>query len=141
MLFRSGGETFLWQSGNKTVRDLVIEAKEMGFLIVNVVTNGTFVLDLPEADLILVSLDGGEENHNLIRGDTYQTIIENIRQATASNICLYMAINNKNKRDIRYVCQVAKDENNIRAVSFNFHTPYPGTESLSLTFFGFASKF
>ena len=58
ILFFCGGETFLWQDGTRTLRDLVIEAKRMGFLIVNVVTNGTFPLHLPEADLILLSLDG-----------------------------------------------------------------------------------
>jgi len=133
ILFFCGGETFLWESEGKTLRGLVREAKEMGFLIVNVVTNGTFTLDLPEADLILLSLDGGKENHNLIRGDTYDRILENIRCATASNICIYMAINKLNKMDITEVCLVAKDEPNVRAVSFNFHTPYPGTEQLSLT--------
>ena len=55
-----------------------IEAKEMGFLIVNVVTNGTFKLDLPEADLILLSLDGDKVHHNDIRGDTFDTIMKNI---------------------------------------------------------------
>ena len=35
-----------------------LSQKGMGFLIVNVVTNGTFPLDLPEADLILLSLGG-----------------------------------------------------------------------------------
>ena len=48
ILFFCGGETFLWRDGDKTLRDLVIEAKAMGFLIVNVVTNGTFPIDLPD---------------------------------------------------------------------------------------------
>ena len=61
ILFFCGGETFLWKDGEKTLRDLVIEAKQMGFLIVNVVTNGTFPIDLPEADLILLSVDGDRE--------------------------------------------------------------------------------
>ena len=45
ILFFCGGETFLWRDGDKTLRDLVIEAKRMGFLIVNTVTNGPFPLD------------------------------------------------------------------------------------------------
>ena len=96
ILFFCGGETFLWRDGEKSVRDLVIEAKQMGFLIVNVVTNGTFTLDLPEANLILLSLDGDREKHNLIRGETYDTIIRNIRNAVSDNIVLYMAINKLN---------------------------------------------
>ena len=133
ILFFCGGETFLWRDGDKTVRDLVIEAKQMGFLIVNVVTNGTFPLDLPEADLILLSLDGDREHHNAIRGNTYDTIMENIRNATSDNICLYMAINQINKDSIRDVCMTARDTRNIRAVSFNFHTPYPDTRALALS--------
>lgn len=68
ILFFCGGETFLWTDGERTLRDLVVEAKAMGFAIVNVVTNGTYKLDLPEADLILLSLDGDKERHNFIRG-------------------------------------------------------------------------
>lgn len=133
ILFFCGGETFLWRDSDRTLRDLVIEAKEMGFLIVNVVTNGTYPIDLPEADLILLSLDGDRERHNAIRGDTYDRILENIDRATADNICLYMAVNQINKDAIREVCQTARDTKNIRAVSFNFHTPYPDTRELALS--------
>lgn len=132
ILFFCGGETFLWRDGEYTLRDLVIEAKSMGFLIVNVVTNGTYPIDLPEANLILLSLDGDRAAHNKIRGDTYDTIMKNIESATADNICLYMAINQINKDRIRDVCITARDTKNIRAVSFNFHTPYPDTAELAL---------
>ena len=133
ILFFCGGETFLWNDSGKTLRDLVIEAKKMGFLIVNVVTNGTHKLDLPEADLILLSLDGDRERHNIIRGDTYDTIIQNINEATADNICFYMAINQINKDTIEDVCVLAHEMKNVRAVSFNFHTPYPDTANLALS--------
>jgi len=133
ILFFCGGETFLWRDGDLTVRDLVIEAKRMGFMIVNVVTNGTQPIDLPEADLILLSLDGDRERHNAIRGNTFDTIMENVKNATADNICFYMAINQINKEAVQDVCQIAKDTKNVRAVSFNFHTPYPDTRNLFLS--------
>ena len=133
ILFFCGGETFMWKDGDKTLRDLVIEAKKMGFLIVNVVTNGTWPIDLPEADLILLSLDGDKVHHNIIRGDTYDTIFENISKATSDNICFYMAVNQINKDCIRDVCEKARDTKNVRAVSFNFHTPYPDTKQLKLS--------
>lgn len=133
ILFFCGGETFLWEDEGKTLRDLVREAKVMGYLIVNVVTNGTFPLDLPEADLILLSLDGDKERHNMIRGDTFNLIMHNVRHATADNICFYMAINQINKGSIEDVCQLAKDTPNVKAVSFNFHTPYPDTQELALS--------
>lgn len=133
ILFFCGGETFLWKDGDYNLRNLVIEAKQMGFLIVNVVTNGTFPIDLPEANLILLSLDGDKQRHNKIRGNTYDIIMNNIHNATADNICLYMAINKINKDYIRDVCLTARNTKNIRAVSFNFHTPYPDTKELALT--------
>lgn len=133
ILFFCGGETFLWRDGERTLRDLVREAKSMGFLIVNVVTNGTFPINLPEADLILLSLDGDRERHNAIRGDTYDTIMENVRNASSDNICFYMAINQINKNAVREVCIAARDTKNVRAVSFNFHTPYPDTRALALS--------
>ena len=133
ILFFCGGETFMWKDSGKNLRDLVIEAKEMGFLIVNVVTNGTFHIDLPEADLILLSLDGDKEHHNMVRGDTYDTIMGNIASATSDNICFYMAINQINKDHVRDVCITARDTKNVRAVSFNFHTPYPDTRELALS--------
>ena len=132
ILFFCGGETFLWEDGGKTLRDLVKEAKQMGFLIVNTVTNGTFPLELPEADLILLSLDGDRQRHNQIRGGTFDTIMENIDRSPGNNICLYMAINQINKDTVERVCQIAKEKEKVRAVSFNFHTPYPGTETLYL---------
>ncbi len=132
ILFFCGGETFMWQDSGRNIRDLVIEAKRMGFMIVNVVTNGTFPLELPEADLILLSLDGDRERHNAVRGDTYDRIMENIAAATSDNICFYMAINQINKDAVKDVCALARDTKNVRAVSFNFHTPYPDTRELAL---------
>lgn len=128
-----GGETFLWKDSGKTVRDLVIKAKEMGFFIVNIVTNGTYPMDVPEADTILVSLDGSRKSHNIIRGNTYDRILKNIRECGSKNICLYMAVNKINRNDIFSVGKLAKREPNIKAVSFNFHTPYPDTKELALT--------
>ncbi len=133
ILFFCGGETFMWQHSGKTIRDLVVEAKQMGFMIVNVVTNGTFPLNLPEADLILLSLDGDRERHNAVRGDTYDKIMQNISLATSDNICFYMAINQINKNAVKEVCALARDTKNVRAVSFNFHTPYPDTKQLALS--------
>ena len=133
MLFLYGGEPFLWNDGGHALRDIVLEAKKRGFFSVSVVTNGTFPMDLPEADLIMVSLDGDRTRHNLIRGNTYDTVMENIRNSPSGNICLYMSVNKLNKDSVREVCLTAQTTANVRAVSFNFHTPYPDTEELALS--------
>ena len=59
--------------------------------------------------------------------------MHNIGNATADNICLYKAINAINKDAVSHVCELARTAKNVRAVSFNFHTPYPGTRELTLT--------
>lgn len=133
ILFFCGGETMVWESDGKTIRDLICVAREIGFLIVNIVTNGTIDLDIPEADVIFLSLDGAREKHDIIRGNTFDRIMDNVSKADNSNICVYMAINNINFGDIEEVCKIVKDNPNLNSVSFNFHTPYDGTEALALT--------
>lgn len=134
ILFFCGGEPLLWNDAGRGIRELVVEAKALGFLIVNVVTNGTLSADIPEADLVLLSLDGDPERHNFIRGETYSLIMQRIAEASTPNICFYMAINSFNKTTIRAVCETAaRSIPQVRAVSFNFHTPYPGTEALALS--------
>ena len=133
VLFLYGGEPFLWRDGRRGLRDVVLEARSLGFVSVNVVTNGTRGLDLPEADVILVSVDGTRAHHDQIRGPTYDRILAAIEEAPADNLCLYMAINRVNLDDIEHVADLARDLAQVRAVSYNLHTPYPGTEHLTLT--------
>lgn len=133
ILFFCGGETFVWEDSGKTIRDLIREAKKIGFLLVNIVTNGTIELDIPEADVIFLSLDGGREAHNFIRGNTFDKIMDNVSKVNNSNICVYMAVNNVNFGDIEEVCKIVKENPNLNSVSFNFHTPYKGTETLALS--------
>lgn len=133
ILFFCGGETLVWKDGDKTIRDLVKDAKKMGFYIVNIVTNGTIDLNIPEADVIFLSLDGMKETHDFIRGETFDKIMDNVLVADNSNICVYMAVNNTNYKDIEALCRLVKDTKNLSSISFNFHTPYEGTENLALT--------
>lgn len=133
ILFFCGGETFLWKDAGTTVRDLVVEARRIGFYLVNVVTNGTLDVSLPEADVVFLSLDGLRECHDDIRGKTFDTILANVARADRTNVCVYMAINNRNYRDVEPLTQLVADTPNLRSISFNFHTPYPGTEGLALS--------
>ena len=133
ILFFCGGETFIWKDGEKTIRHLVLEARKIGFFLVNVVTNGTLDLKLPEADVLFLSLDGLEQAHNYIRGETFSQIMENVEQAEGSNICVYTAVNNKNYKDIRNLAELVRDTPNLKSLSFNLHTPYEGTEDLTLS--------
>lgn len=133
ILFFCGGETFLWNDGEKSLVDLVIEAKRIGFYLVNIVTNGLSVRDIPEVDVIFLSLDGMRCNHDNIRGETFDKILEMVRNTKSSNICVYMAINNLNYLDVEALSRFVQEEDRLHSISFNFHTPYPGTEHLSMS--------
>lgn len=132
ILLLYGGEPLLWHDGTRTLRDVIAEARSLGFGWVGVVTNGTRGVDLPEADLVLVSLDGTREHHDAIRGRTYDRILAAIETATTPNLCLYMAVNRENVDDVEDVARLATALPAVRGVSYNLHTPYPGTEELAL---------
>jgi MoaA/NifB/PqqE/SkfB family radical SAM enzyme len=128
-----GGEPMLWHDGARRLPDVIAEARRLGFVLVAVVTNGTRGLDLADADVVLVSLDGTREHHDQLRGRTYDRVLAAIEQAPADNLTLYMAVNAVNLGDIEHVCRLARDLPHVRGVAFNLHTPYPGTEHLALT--------
>jgi len=133
ILLLYGGEPLLWHDGKRTLRDVIAEARAIGFYWVGIVTNGTRGLDVPAADLVLVSLDGTREHHDAIRGRTYDTVLANIATATTANLCLYMAVNQVNVDDVESVADLAVSLPAVRGVSYNLHTPYPGTEALTLS--------
>lgn len=133
ILFLSGGETLLWEDGNKNIYDLIRAAREMGFYLINIVTNGTINLDIPDVDLILLSIDGTREIHNYIRGNTFDIIENNLKKVTRKNISIFMAINRLNVGEVEELTLYAQRTPQINGISFNFHTPYRTTEDLCLT--------
>ena len=133
ILFISGGEPMLWEDGDKNVKDLIAKGRDIGFYIINVVTNGTVHLNIPEADVVFLSIDGMRESHNQIRGDVFDTIMENIEKSEDTNICVYSAVNRISKDDIRPLTEFVRDNKKLNSISFNFHTPYPETMELCLS--------
>jgi MoaA/NifB/PqqE/SkfB family radical SAM enzyme len=133
ILFLYGGEPCLWRDHDRHLVDVVAEARRIGFPMVNVVTNGTCPLDLPGADVLMVSVDGSREHHDEIRGRTYDRVLTHVRAAATDRIVLYMAVNRINLDDIEHVCRLSVELPTVQGVAFNLHTPYPGTEALTLT--------
>lgn len=133
ILFLSGGESFLWKEGNHDLHTLVEQARKTGFHIICVVTNGVISANIPGADLVFLSLDGDRQTHNSIRGETFDQIMHNLEEVETPNICMYAAINKMNLGQIPYLGKLAREHPAVRCVSFNLHTPYAGTEMLTLT--------
>ena len=126
-----GGEPFLWRDGVKRLPDLLSAAKTQGF-ICGLVTNGTIHAYDPLADFVLLSIDGLRETHDIIRGCSFDSIMNNLDCDDAKNVTAYMAVNQLNFREIRPLTTTIATNPRFSSISFNFHTPYAGTEYLTL---------
>lgn len=128
-----GGEPTLWRDGDRRLNDLILLAKKIGFFSTTVTTNGQRPFDHLEADSIWVSLDGYKKYHDLIRGEgAFEKLHRNIASCHHPAVSVNMAINKMNYRSVPDVIRYATANPHIRSVSLNFHTPYPGTEHMSL---------
>ena len=124
-----GGEPFLWEDGGRKVEDVVKLAREMGFKLVVIYTNGTFSLKI-STDALFVSLDGLKETNDRLRGTSYNTIIRNIQDSNHPNLWINYTINSKNYQEIEPFCKEIESIKKIKGVLFYFHTPYYGIDEL-----------
>lgn len=131
-VFIEGGEPFLWKDKKKKLEDIVTLAREIGFQLVSVYTNGTFPIRI-STDSVFVSIDGLKNTNNSLRGNgknIYDVAMDNIKSSDHENIIINFTINQKNKNEIEEFCQETKKTKQIRGVFFYFHTPYHGVDDL-----------
>jgi MoaA/NifB/PqqE/SkfB family radical SAM enzyme len=128
-----GGEPIIWkdEKANKNINDLFRLAKEIGFFSSTVTTNAQVNFDNCEADSIWVSLDGIGKYHDAIRGKgSFDKLVKNIDSNPHQELSVNMAINTLNYQSVTETIEFAKNHKNIKSISLNFHTPFPGTEEL-----------
>ena len=129
-----GGEPFLWRDGGRTVNDLCLIAREMGFYSCTITTNAQLPFDGSVADSIWVSFDGVGEAHERIRGKgTFARLEKNIANCGCRNLSANMAINVMNADAVADAIEYVAASPYFRSISLNFHTPFPGTEHMALT--------
>ncbi|MDQ7794725.1 MAG: radical SAM protein [bacterium] len=129
-LYIEGGEPFLWQDGPFTLGDVIAEARRAGYLHVHVYTNGTFGLDAG-ADFFWVSLDGTREQHDCLRGRSFDRVLTTLKSAPKRKTAIIYTVNNLNKHVIGDFLVLVRDEDlSARGVMFYFHTPYYGIDEL-----------
>lgn len=133
LLAITGGEPFLWQDNNYTIEDITRYAKEIGYKIISIYTNGTKQIE-SSADNLFVSIDGLKESSNKLRGNIYDTVIRNITESKHPSIIINCTINNKNKNEIEELCEYISSIKNVKGIFFYFHTPYFGIDDLFLPF-------
>lgn len=128
-----GGEPTLWKDKEKDINDLIDLAKEIGFFSCTITTNAQKDFYNSKADSIWVSLDGKGLFHNMIRGNgAFERLDENITKAKHKNLSVNMVINTINYESIEQTLEYVRNNKFIKSISFNFHTPFAGTEYLML---------
>ena len=124
-----GGEPFIWHDGQYRVEDVVKYSHKIGYLTTVIYTNGTFPIKT-SADTVFISMDGLQETHDFLRGETFDRIMKNIHESAHPSLYINYTINNYNKDEIEEFCELMDKVNQIRGVFFYFHTPYYGYDDL-----------
>lgn len=129
-----GGETTLWRDGDKNINDIVRAAHTIGFYSATITTNAQQDISWVRADSLWVSMDGVGKFHDAIRGEgTFARLERNIRAAHLPHLSVNMVVNTVNYKGLEEAMEYVKSNSRyIEQISINFHTPFPGTESLAL---------
>ncbi len=105
----------------------------MGFFSCTITTNAQKAFDGTVADSIWVSMDGVGEYHERIRGvGSFERLEKNIASCGCKALSVNMAINVLNVDGVAGAIEYAAKNPDIKSISLNFHTPFPGSETLAL---------
>ncbi|MGM9736669.1 MAG: radical SAM protein [Candidatus Cryptobacteroides sp.] len=128
-----GGEVTIWRDGDRTINDLIDLAKEIGFFSCTITTNAQLPFKGSHADSIWVSLDGTGSFHEEVRGKgTFARLEKNIAECGHKHLSVNMVVNTLNYTDVENTIEYARNNPAIESISINFHTPFEGTEYLSI---------
>jgi MoaA/NifB/PqqE/SkfB family radical SAM enzyme len=124
ILILEGGEPLLWRDNERSIRDVIAEARRL-FPCVCMTTNGTLPWrDLP-LDRVWVSLDGPAPVHDAIRGEgVFEQVWNNIKREGEGRTLISTTINTRNVSDIPDLLTMLKGL--VEGVTIQFHYPYGG---------------
>ena len=129
----TGGEPMLWRDDERTLEDLIGEARRIGYFHVHVYTNGTLGLDC-SADLIWVSMDGLPGIYESRRGDHFATVERNIRSLPHPKTAIIYVIDRFTAVGFEpFLRWVRSTKLPVTGVMVYFHTPYYGKDELFLS--------
>ncbi len=128
-----GGEVTIWRDGDYRINDLIDLAKEVGFFSCTITTNAQLPFKGSHADSIWVSLDGVGKYHEEVRGKgTFARLEKNIAECGHKHLSVNMVVNTLNYEAVDETIEYAKNNPAIEQISINFHTPFEGTEYLTI---------
>lgn len=127
-----GGEPLMWKDREHSFSDLVSYAKEK-FMCTAVTTNGTFLLDVP-TDIVWVSIDGIREIHNRLRSNSFDRVIENIRNTSHKKVFVHFTANRLNQHNIEKLFTELNAIKTVKGITLQLVYPYnQGEKDLSLS--------
>ena len=128
-IYFEGGEPFLWSDHEYGLEDVVTYSRQRGYLATIIYTNGTYPLET-SADTVFISVDGLRETHDLLRGRSFDRIMNNIYESNHPSLYINFTINNINKNEIINFCDFINSVKQIQGAFFYFHSPYYGYDEL-----------
>lgn len=132
-LYFSGGEPMLWRDQDRTVAELILAARRIGFFHVHLYTNGSLGIDTT-ADLVWVSIDGLPDVFAARRGDHFHQVEQAIRSSRQRRIAVIYVIDRYTADGIEaFLNWTRVSRLPVMGVMFYFHTPYYGYDDLFLT--------
>lgn len=127
-----GGEPLIWRDGPHDFNDLVLIAKKH-FITVGVTTNGTLPLDV-QTDIIWVSIDGLKKTHDMLRSNSFDRAISNIRNCTHEKLLVHFTFNRLNFNEFEELTRFVTKIPQVKGITVQFFYPYgQGEEDLSLS--------
>jgi len=124
ILILEGGEPLLWRDGDKTILDVVREARKL-FPSVCMTTNGTLPWNYIPLDRVWVSIDGPPGIHDSIRGDgAFNRAWENLKEAGDNTTLVSTTINQTNMNSIPELLTMLRGR--TAGMTIQFHYPYRG---------------
>lgn len=123
VLVITGGEPFLWHENTYTLEDVVGFARKTGFFRIVICTNGTLKLD-SSADYLWVSLDGFPQEHNELRGNIHNEVLENILTSRHRNIFINFTVSKINIDKLDNAVEDILSHKKIKGILLHLFTPY-----------------
>jgi len=119
----TGGEPMLFKNEEKGILDVVKKARKIGFFEIAIFTNGTQPLDV-SVDRYFVSIDGDQKTHDIIRNNTYDSILENVKCADA-DVIASITITKENRKNLNQTVESIVKSKVFKRITFNFLTHFP----------------
>lgn len=132
ILYFEGGEPTLWKDGEYNLGTIIELGREMGYFNIGYTTNGTNRF-FTESDVISISLDGPREIHDHIRAEgVFDKLMTNLETLNHPSVFANYVIQKENLHALRETAELVSKHPKIKGIIFNFITPPPYSESLTL---------